>query len=77
MATVDAQILSVGANISGNIDALDQDRPLLSQNMLAQLRNCIFAANMLFQPLQPRTVGRAAWCAIWCSLWVCYQALIW
>jgi hypothetical protein len=49
MATVDAQILSVGANISGNIDALDQDRPLLSQNMLAQLRNFIEAVALRLQ----------------------------
>ena len=37
MAMVDTQIISIGANISGNIDALDQDRPLLPQNMLSQL----------------------------------------
>ena len=49
MATIDAQILSVGANISGNIDALDQDRPLLSQNMLSQLRNLVEAVALRLQ----------------------------
>jgi hypothetical protein len=49
MATVDAQILSIGANISGNIDALDQDRPLLSQNMLSQLRNLVEAVALRLQ----------------------------
>lgn len=49
MATVDAQICSIGANISGNIDALDQDRPLLSQNMLSQLRNLAEAVALRLQ----------------------------
>ena len=49
MATVDAQIISIGANISGNIDALDQDRPLLSQNMLSQLRNLVEAVALRLQ----------------------------
>lgn len=49
MVTADAQILSIGANISGNIDALDQDRPLLSQNMLSQLRNLVEAVALRLQ----------------------------
>lgn len=49
MATVDAQIVSVGANISSNIDALAQDRPLLSQNMLSQLRNLVEAVALRLQ----------------------------
>lgn len=49
MATVDAQIRSIGTNIEGNIDALDQDRPLLSQNMLSQLRNLIEAIALRLQ----------------------------
>ena len=49
MAMVDAQIISIGANISGNIDALDQDRPLLSQNMLSQLRNLVEAVALRLQ----------------------------
>lgn len=49
MATVDAQILSIGENISSNIDALDQNRPLLSQNMLSQLRNLVEAVALRLQ----------------------------
>jgi hypothetical protein len=43
MATVDSQIRSIGVNISGNIDALADDRPLLAQNLLSQLRNLVEA----------------------------------
>jgi hypothetical protein len=49
MATADAQIRSIGANIEGNIDALNQDRPLLSQNMLSQLRNLVEAIAIRLQ----------------------------
>ena len=41
MATVDAQIRSIGDNISANINALADDRALLAQNLLAQLRNLV------------------------------------
>lgn len=43
MATVDTQIVSIGENISGNIDALAHDRALLAQNILSQLRNLVEA----------------------------------
>lgn len=43
MATIDAQILSVNENVSKNIDALANDRSLLAQNILAQLRNLVEA----------------------------------
>ncbi len=41
MATVVEQIRSASAAICQNIDALGQQRPLLSQNVLAQLRNLV------------------------------------
>lgn len=43
MATIDAQILSVSENVSKNIDVLADDRSLLAQNILAQLRNLVEA----------------------------------
>ncbi|TVU62032.1 AAA family ATPase [Paenarthrobacter nitroguajacolicus] len=48
MGTVDAQIRSIGANISGNIDALGHDRGLLAQNLLSQLRNLVEAIAVRF-----------------------------
>ena len=41
MATVAEQIGSASAAICQNIDALGEQRPLLSQNVLAQLRNLV------------------------------------
>lgn len=41
MATVDQQISAADRSISGAIDALSPDRPLLSQQMLGQLRNLV------------------------------------
>lgn len=41
MATVDAQILSAAGTISQNITTLVDDRGLLSQNILGQLRNLV------------------------------------
>ncbi|HTO00059.1 MAG TPA: hypothetical protein VL068_05225, partial [Microthrixaceae bacterium] len=41
MATVGEQIRSADEVICGNIDALTDQRPLLSQNVLAQLRNLV------------------------------------
>ncbi|MCW0391562.1 ATP-dependent DNA helicase [Xanthomonas sacchari] len=41
MATVEDQIGSASAAIFKNIDALSEQRPLLSQNVLAQLRNLV------------------------------------
>ena len=43
MASIDSQIVSVGLVISRNIDELADDRGLLSQNTLAQLRNLVEA----------------------------------
>lgn len=43
MASTDNQIISVSANICTNIDKLHADRALLSQNILAQLRNLVEA----------------------------------
>jgi hypothetical protein len=43
MSSVDSQIQSIGENISGNIDALADDRALLAQNLLSQLRNLVEA----------------------------------
>ncbi len=43
MASIDSQISSIGAAIEGNIEALHHDRALLSQNLLAQLRNLVEA----------------------------------
>lgn len=43
MSTVDAQLRSVNEAVCGNIDALGDDRALLSQNLLAQLRNLVEA----------------------------------
>lgn len=43
VATVDAQIRSIGDNIASNIAALANDRGLLAQNLLAQLRNLVEA----------------------------------
>lgn len=43
MATIDAQISSVSSIICSNIGSLASDRALLSQNMLAQLRNLVEA----------------------------------
>ena len=43
MATVDEQIHSICENISNNIEKSDADRALLSQNILAQLRNLVEA----------------------------------
>src|SRR5207342_1372040 len=41
MASVAEQIQSANAAICQNIDALGDQRPLLSQNVLAQLRNLV------------------------------------
>ena len=41
MASVDAQIRDVNDVICGNLSALGDNRPLLSQNLLAQLRNLV------------------------------------
>ena len=41
MATVAEQIRIASAAICQNIDALGEQRPLLSQNVLAQLRNLV------------------------------------
>ncbi|MGS0518475.1 hypothetical protein ACQR5T_08140 [Xanthomonas oryzae pv. oryzicola] len=41
MATVAEQIRSTNAAICQNIDSLAAQRPLLSQNVLAQLRNLV------------------------------------
>jgi len=41
VASVDAQIRDVSDVICGNISALADNRPLLSQNLLAQLRNLV------------------------------------
>ena len=49
MASVDTQIRSAAQNISQNIDALSHDRSLLSQNLLAQLRNLIEAVAVRLQ----------------------------
>lgn len=43
VSTVDAQLHSVDEAVCGNIAALSDDRALLSQNLLAQLRNLIEA----------------------------------
>ncbi|MBP2269158.1 hypothetical protein J3A64_004698 [Pseudarthrobacter sp. PvP004] len=43
MASVDAQIHSVGATISDTIDALAHDRGLLSRNVIKQLRDLVEA----------------------------------
>ncbi len=43
MASVDDQIRTVASNISDNIDALSDDRALLAQNLLSQLRNLVEA----------------------------------
>jgi hypothetical protein len=43
MASVDAQIISVGATISDTIDALAHDRGLLSRNLIKQLRDLVEA----------------------------------
>lgn len=44
MATISEQIRSASAAICQNIDALGEQRPLLSQNVLAQLRNLVEGA---------------------------------
>jgi ATP-dependent exoDNAse (exonuclease V), alpha subunit - helicase superfamily I member len=49
MSSVDAQILSVCENISGNIDSLSHDRALLAQNLLSQLRNLVEAVAVRLQ----------------------------
>jgi hypothetical protein len=41
MASVDEQIHQVSDVICGNISSLSDNRPLLSQNLLAQLRNLV------------------------------------
>ncbi|WP_104168609.1 ATP-dependent RecD-like DNA helicase [Arthrobacter sp. SX1312] len=48
MASVDAQIYSVGATISDTIDALAHDRGLLSRNVIKQLRDLVEAAAVRF-----------------------------
>lgn len=46
MAAIDDQILSVSGVISSNIEHLVQDRGLLSQNVLSQLRNLVEAVTL-------------------------------
>lgn len=46
MASIDTQIRSIGTNIEGNIDALCNDRALLAQNLLSQLRNFVEAVSV-------------------------------
>jgi hypothetical protein len=49
VASIDSQIRSAGGVISRNIDELAADRSLLSQNVLAQLRNLIEAVALRLQ----------------------------
>ena len=65
MTTVSQQIQSASAVIDQNIESLSQQRALLSQNILSQLRNLVEGAavlissgspNELFQYNAPRRV---------------------
>src|SRR4051794_5576104 len=49
MTTVDQQIENAAAAISANIAALRDDRPLLAQNILSQLRNLVEGAAVRLQ----------------------------
>jgi len=49
MSTVRAQIQSVDETICRNIEALTDDRALLSQNILSQLRNLVEGIAVLLQ----------------------------
>lgn len=53
MTTISAHIGAVDAAICGNIDSLTEQRDLLSQNVLAQLRNLIEGVAMLLQSGNP------------------------
>lgn len=53
MTTISEQIHAVDAAICGNIDSLAEQRDLLSQNVLAQLRNLIEGVVMLLQTGNP------------------------
>lgn len=55
MASVSQQILSASAVICQNIDSLAQNRSLLSQNILSQLRNLVEGAAVLIQTGSPDT----------------------
>lgn len=65
MASVSQQILSASAVICQNIDSLAQNRSLLSQNILSQLRNLVEGSAVLIQtgspdtPFQYDAVGQA------------------
>lgn len=53
MTTISEHIHAVDAAICGNIDSLSEQRDLLSQNVLAQLRNLIEGVAMLLQSGSP------------------------